>query len=152
MDSNNNLQRLITIIRDINLTMFTTVNKDGSLVSRPMLCHIIDEEMLKGQLWFFTKKDTSKVHSIENDSHVNLAYANPDKNQYVSISGKASLVEDRKKMEQLWNPALKEWFPEGLDNKDIGLVAVDIQNAEVWDNPQLNPSFHSQHLDMHPTQ
>ncbi len=38
-------------------------------------------------------------------------------------------------MEELWNPILKAWFPEGLDDPNICLLKVNVEQAEYWDSP-----------------
>jgi general stress protein 26 len=88
-----------------------------------------------GDLWFFTKKDSPKVDEIEREHEVCCAYSRPDKQHYVSMSGKARLTRDRAKMEELWNPAYKAWFPDGLDDPQVSLLKVEVTQAEYWDTP-----------------
>ena len=47
----------------------------------------------------------------------------------------ASVSEDKLKMMELWNPALKAWFPEGLNDPEMILLCVDVHSAELWDSP-----------------
>lgn len=129
------LKRLGEMIKDIKFTMLSTVTTDGSIHSRPMATLKFDVDKFDGKLWFFTRKDTAKIHSIENDQHVNLAFAQPDKQQYVSISGRAEVSYDKEKMKELWTPVLKAWFPEGLDDPEISLISVETESAEIWDAP-----------------
>jgi general stress protein 26 len=86
-------------------------------------------------LWFFTSDKTHKVEEIERDNRVNASYAEPKDNVYVSVSGTAAIVKDKAKMEELWNPILKAWFPKGLDDPNICLLKVDVEQAEYWDSP-----------------
>jgi general stress protein 26 len=127
-----NLQKLIDLIEDIDFTMMTTVDDDGSLRSRPMSTQQIGED---GVMWFFTGYESGKSHEIKNDSHVNLSYSKPSDNVYVSVSGKATLSKDRAKIEELWTPELKAWFPGGKEDPNVGLIRVDIDKAEYWDSP-----------------
>ncbi len=126
------VEKLRKLIGDIRVAMLITVDHEGCLRSRPMMTQRIDPD---GQLWFFTKVEAAKVHEIENEHHVNLAYANPSDQVYVSVSGLAQLVRDRKKMEELWTPAHRAWFPEGLNDPGIGLLRVHVDKAEYWDSP-----------------
>jgi len=75
------------------------------------------------------------VHEIDRDHQVNLSYAQPDDNRYVSISGRANLVRDRSKIDELWSPFLKAWFPDGKDDPRVALLRVDVEQAEYWDAP-----------------
>lgn len=127
-----NLQKLIDLIKDIDFTMMTTVDDDGSLRSRPMSTQEIGED---GIMWFFTGYESGKTHEIKNDSHVNLSYSKPSDNVYVSVSGRATISKDKAKIEELWSPELKAWFPGGKDDPNIGLIRVDIDKAEYWDSP-----------------
>ncbi|MBC5773440.1 pyridoxamine 5'-phosphate oxidase family protein [Pontibacter sp. KCTC 32443] len=131
-EQNENLHKLVDKIKDIDIAMMTTADEDGSLRSRPMRNMQINED---GIIWFFTGYESGKSHELKNDSHVNLSYAKPSDNVYVSVSGRASLSRDRAKIEELWNPALKAWFPEGKDDPNIGLIKVTIDKAEYWDSP-----------------
>ena len=131
-EQNDNLQKLIDKIKDIDIAMMTTADDDGSLRSRPMRNMQIKED---GIIWFFTGYESAKSHELKNDSHVNLSYADPSNNLYVSVSGRASLSRDKAKIDELWNPAMKAWFPEGKDDPNVGLIKVTIDKAEYWDSP-----------------
>jgi general stress protein 26 len=120
------------LIKDIRFARLTTIDEDGSLRSRPMATQESEHD---GDLWFFTPASSPKVGEVERDERVNLSYAEPDDNRYVSISGTAQLVRDRTKMKELWNPALKAWFPEGLDDPDLALLRVRVEKAEYWEYP-----------------
>ncbi|CAN5852692.1 pyridoxamine 5'-phosphate oxidase family protein [soil metagenome] len=123
--------RLKEKIKDVKVAMMTTAEGDGTLRSRPMhTSEVLDD----GFLWFFTWIDSPKAEEIKNDSHVNLSYADPGSNLYVSVSGRAFLTRDRSKIEELWSPFLKAWFPEGKDDPSIGLIRVAPTQAEYWDS------------------
>lgn len=127
-------KRLARIISQIRIAMLTTVNEDGSMHSRPMANQEIDIDKFDGTLWFFTRKDTFKVIDIQKDQHVNLTYTHPERQQYVSISGKAILSEDKDFIRDLWSESLKEWFPLGHADPELALIRVQIENAEIWDS------------------
>ena len=127
-----NIQKLAKLIHGIRVAMLTTVAGDGSLRSRPMATQDTDFD---GTLWFFTLADAPKVGEVERREQVNVSYADPDTQRYVSVSGTAHLVRDRRQLEALWKPILKAWFPKGLDDPEIALLRVDVERAEYWDAP-----------------
>jgi general stress protein 26 len=88
-----------------------------------------------GDLWFFTSDQTHKIEEIEQNNRVNVSYSNPPENRFVSVSGSAEIVKDRAKIEELWNPILKAWFPKGLDDPTLCLLKVAVENAEYWESP-----------------
>lgn len=125
------LEQLKGLLEGIDFTMLTTI-ANGKIHSRPMSTQEMDEN---GDLWFFTSDDSRKIDEIERDDRVNAAYSDPGGNTYVSVFGRADVVKDRAKMEELWNPIHKAWFPEGLDDPHICLLKVSIEEAEYWDAP-----------------
>jgi general stress protein 26 len=78
---------------------------------------------------------SGKVGEIDQHRKVNLSYAHVDKQDYVSVSGHARLLRDREKMNQLWTPWVEPWFPDGLNDPDLGLLEVTVEDAEFWDAP-----------------
>ncbi len=124
-------KKLSEMATDIQFCMFCTIGYDGSISSRPMTTNEVDEE---GDIWFFTNK-LSEV-SIESDqkNDVCLAYACPSKNDYLSVTGTASIVLDKAKIKELWKSAYKVWFPEGIDDPELALIKVTPVKAEYWDS------------------
>ena len=131
-DHQEQIKKIAEMIKGINIAMMTTVEENGSLRSRPMGTQQVEFD---GDLWFFTNKSSTKVKEVESHHEVNISYAKPESNTYLSISGKASIVNNKSKMEELWNPTLKAWFPKGLEDPDITLIKVDVNSAEYWDSP-----------------
>jgi general stress protein 26 len=125
------VQRLGALIEDLGVAMMTTVEPDGSLRSRPMHTHLDGE--FDGTLWFFTREHSTKVFEIDRDRHVNLSFACPKSEKYVSVSGRARVVQDRERAERMWTPAYEAWFPEGLDDPELALIRVEADKGEYWD-------------------
>ena len=74
-----------------------------------------------------------KVDEVANDHQVNLSYAKPGGQSFVSISGTARLVRDQGKNQELWTPAMKAWFPKGPEDPETALLKIDVEKAEYWD-------------------
>jgi len=121
--------KLKELLEGIDFCMLTTIDS-GNLRSRPMSTQKLEFD---GELWFFTSDNTHKMEEIQKDDRVNVAYSQPNENRYVSVSGRAEMVKDRAKIEELWNPIHKAWFPEGLDDPHLCLLRVDVEQAEYWD-------------------
>jgi general stress protein 26 len=129
---NNDVQKLGKLIKGIKVAMLTTQDDDGTLRSRPMATQ---QAEFDGTLWFFTQASSHKVDEIDREHNVNLSYADAGDNRFVSISGRARLVRDKGKIDELWSPVLKAWFPKGKDDPDVALLRVDVEKAEYWDAP-----------------
>src|SRR4026207_2281858 len=94
------LEKLREIIKDIDFCMLTTIDEEGDPHSRPMSSNgDIDPD---GDLWFFTSASSHKVDEIESSPKVNVSFADPDNQRYVSVTGTAELVRDREKIAELW--------------------------------------------------
>jgi general stress protein 26 len=83
-------------------------------------------------LWFVSRKDSHKIEELTENQHVELTYAAPDRDLYVSASGRAQIVDDRAKTRELWNAAVQAWFPDGPDDPNVCLLRVDLDEAEYW--------------------
>jgi general stress protein 26 len=127
----NEIRKLGELIRDVRICMLTTVDEVGYPHSRPMATQQVEFD---GDLWFFTGRSTHKSTEVAREQRVNVSFADPDKQHYVSASGIAELVDDRAKAKELWHDAYKVWFPKGLDDPDLVLLKVKIVKAEYWDS------------------
>jgi general stress protein 26 len=131
-EKKNDITQLVEKIKDVRIAMMTTIGENGSLESRPMATQEIGKD---GILWFFTYADAPKVGEVEQHQQVNISYAKPDANLFVSVAGTAELVRDQKKIKELWKPLLKAWFPGGEDDPRLALLKVQVDHAEYWDAP-----------------
>ena len=125
-------EHLREMIKDIRIAMLSTQETDGTLRSRPMYVQQLEDD---DDLWFFTNESSAKIKEIMHDKNVNLSFSEPDDDRYISVSGTAQMVDDMNKKEELWNPMLKAWFPDGLDDPDLTLLKINPSQGEYWDAP-----------------
>jgi general stress protein 26 len=115
-------------VKNIRVAMLTTQERNGGLRSRPMVCAGLDQDAL----WFITKEHTPKVAEAQAHQAVNVAFASPEKDAYVSVTGQAQVVRDHKLLQKLWSAELNRWFPQGVSDPDLALLRIDIQHLEQW--------------------
>ena len=125
------IEKIRDLTEGIDFCMLTTID-GGHLRSRPMSTQKFEFD---GELWFFTDDNTHKIEEIKKDNRVCVAYSKPAENVYLSVSGAAEVVKDRAKIEELWDPILKVWFPDGVDDPSLCLLKVQVDQAEYWDAP-----------------
>ncbi len=123
------VDKIKELTEGIDFAMLTTLS-GGHLRSRPMSTQQFESD---GDLWFFTSDNSHKIDEINADNRVNVAYSKPEDNTYVSVSGTAEISKDRAKIEELWSPVLKAWFPEGLEDPTLCLLKVSVEEAEYWE-------------------
>lgn len=122
------------LIKDIKVAMMATWDEDSHKAhSRPMMA--LQTEEFDGTLWFFTGKDSRKAHEVSESREALLNYSDPKGQKYVSVSGQASLVDDREKIAELWTDYARIWFPDGIDDPNLVLLRFEAETAEFWEAP-----------------
>ena len=126
-------EKLYDLIEEIEVAMFTTRRADGHLVSRPMATQ---KQSAGADLWFVTSRDSEKLVEIGEEPFVNLAYYKDRTREWVSVSGRARIVDDREKVRELYQPDWRAWFGDAGGPKDgtpddprMVLIGVDIDMA-----------------------
>ena len=124
------LKKLRKLIKGARVAMLTTTAPDGTLRSRPMATL---KAPFEGDLWFFTRATAPKADEIRDNDHVNVSFSDGADNRYLSLSGTASVVRDKDRLEALWSGRLKSWFPDGKKDADLALLRVRVDRADYWD-------------------
>lgn len=123
------LTRLSELIENLPVAMLTNLDAAGEFVSRPMTPLEMDGQ---GALWFFTDLRAQKVEHLR---VANLSFADTANGTYVSLSGRGDIDTDLGRIERLWTPHAKPWFPEGPDSPHLALLKFIPSTAEYWDAP-----------------
>ena len=125
--------KLVTMIEALDVGMLTTEDENGQLRSRPMATQKAEGSVL----YFFTRAHSAIIAEIRKDPQVNVSYADPSNEVYVSVSGLAKTVHDRAKVHEFWTSGAQRWFPQGPDDPQLSILAVEISRAEYWDVDKL---------------
>ena len=106
---------------------------EGTVTARPIGV-VGDHGAFEGSLWFITDKRSRKVAAIESGSTTALMFQNDKEGAYLHLSGRASVVENRQKLEELYTTLQRTWFPLGLDDPNITLIRFDAEQGDYWDS------------------
>jgi general stress protein 26 len=124
---------LYELIEGIEIAMFTTRRRDGRLVSRPMATQPREPG---ADLWFVTDIESAKTDDLASDPNVSLAYYDVKSWEWVSVSGTATISQDREMIRQLYKPDWKAWFGDEGGERDgsatdprLALLLVDAQSV-----------------------
>lgn len=131
-NSNSDQQTLWELIKDIKFGMLTHRHSNGELHSHPLTTQNKAEDA-GSSLYFFVSHKSELAQRIAQDGNVNVSYAHPGDDSYVSVSGHGKIAEDQTKKDYLFSPMAKAWFPLGPTDPDLALLQVDIGHAEYWD-------------------
>jgi general stress protein 26 len=127
------LEQLYELIDGIETAMLTTRTLEGALVSRPMQTQA---RRPGTDLWFMTSVDSGKIDELIAEPQVNLGYYKDGSREYVSVSGRAHVTQDKGMIHQLYKPDWKAWLGDeggdrdgGPDDPRIALIEVQAESA-----------------------
>lgn len=123
-------EKAVALMRKARIAMLTTVAPDGSLVAKPMATQEVESD---GDLYFICERDSDKARNIASHPHVNVAYSGDS--SWVSLAGRAEVVNDVAKLSELWGAFTGAWLEGGPDNDANVLIRVEADGAEYWDSP-----------------
>ena len=113
--------------------MVTILNEN--VTARPIgVVGGVGDRAFDGTLWFITDKRSRKVTAIESGAETTLLFQNDAVGNYLQLTGRATVVEDRAKLEELYTTLQRTWFPRGLDDPDITLLRFDADGGCYWDS------------------
>jgi len=95
----------------------------------------IEEEAAK--ICFFTGQSGTLMEELQKDGAVLLTFQN-DNSAYAAVRGHAWIEHDKDRVKELWKAPFKVWFPGGPEDPEVALVAVQLMDAEYWDNRGMN--------------
>ena len=129
--ANADLAKLGELIDGIEVAMLTTHAADGSMVCRPLQTLRFDAN---GELIFFTAADSHKVDELRANPDVNIAYAHPGRQCYVSVRGSARFDRDCATIDELWSVTQRVFFPQGKDDPNLAVLHVRVRDAAYWES------------------
>jgi general stress protein 26 len=124
------IDRVWHLAERIGICMFTTWDGERQR-SRPLAAHV---ERNEHAIWFLTDVEGHKDEQVQKFPTVSLAFADPGRVKYVSITGKAEISNDRDRIKDLWNPWAKAWW-DSAEDPSIRVIKVTPEDAELWDSP-----------------
>jgi general stress protein 26 len=125
------IHKFKTIIESIKTgILFTRLGID-KLKGRPMTTIRVDNN---GDLWFFTNEFSGNVYEICKNNEVFINYANPLINTYAVVTGKAYLTREINKINELYAPVIKTWFPAGLNDPNLLLLRIEPDEVKYWNS------------------
>ena len=108
------------------------VTRDGDkLRARPMSAYLRREE---NAIYFLTDARHHKDEEIARHSSVNLSFADAGSMKYVSLTGTATVSNDRARIKELFSTPAKAWW-DSAEDPNIRVLKVMPDEAEFWDTP-----------------
>ncbi|MEP6821610.1 MAG: pyridoxamine 5'-phosphate oxidase family protein [Chthoniobacterales bacterium] len=108
-------------------TEATTSESSGA---RPMSVQKVDDS---GNLWFLSADDSHKNAELKLNSGVRLFFQGSAHSDFLMLSGTATTSRDKEKIKELWEPIVKTWFTEGVDDPRITVIKFAPSEGYYWD-------------------
>ena len=134
MNDDQRREKVREMVRDIGICMFTTTDAAGAMHARPM-APMTDPTPDDDTIWFFTRAATPKTGEVGADGNVLLSFAATSSQDYLSLTGKATVMRDVAKQKALWSEGARVWFPKGPESEELTLIAFHPEQAQYWDSP-----------------
>lgn len=129
------IQQLWIMVEKIRFCMLTHFDKNGDLYAYPLTTQnkIFD---YTHNIYFFISQNSSLYQGLTNNPVVNISYSNISDDQYISLSGKARFLDDLSLKRELWTSMVQLWFPNGVEDPCLTLLAVKVNRAEYWNGKE----------------
>lgn len=121
---------VVSRLRDSRFVMLTSARGDGTLLSHPMTPQQVTDD---ADVWFFVGLDTEQATALKTSPEVNIAVS--EAGSWLSVAGRAEFVQDRAKVDELWDDSVAAYMTGGKDDPNLGLLRVDGRSAEYWGMP-----------------
>lgn len=125
-------EEFLSVLSKFDTAMLVTRDRSGGLRSRPMAIADTTED---GRLWFMSDVHSGKQEELAEDDHVNVAMQGGDR--FLSIRGRARVIRDERRQEELWSETRRLWFPDGPRDPNLVLIEILPEDAEYWDGSGL---------------
>jgi general stress protein 26 len=125
------IDRAWEVIKRVGICMLTTVY-EGGLRARPVEARPDPEN---GLIWFLTDVRGAKDDEIAADPDVCLIFIDPKQKVYLSVSGRAEVLRDTARAEELWNDEQQVWWPGGPGDPYVRVIRFEVALFEYWDGP-----------------
>lgn len=127
------VERLLTLARklvgELTYCVMATVGENGDASAR-----VIQPGRLKDD-WtvaVITNMRCRKVREIERSGRMTWLYQHDQDHSYVSLTGPATVVEDRPLKCAIWTPAFDRWNPTGPEDPATVFARLKVERIELW--------------------
>lgn len=98
------------IVTSEALVTLITVDAKGQPQAR--LVESLPPDSGRMDVWIGTNRNSAKVREIENNDRATLVYRIPDGSGYVTLRGRATIVDDPVEKERRWRPHWEAFYPD----------------------------------------
>jgi general stress protein 26 len=143
--SEKSLDDIAKAMRDIDITILSTISETGAICGRPMSNN--RDVDFDGNSYYFTSSEGEIATQIAANPQVGLGLQGHH-GLYIAVTGHAALIRDKAAFSEHWTKSLDKWFEHGIETPGLVLVHVKADSVQFWDGrdsgefngPQPHPS------------
>jgi general stress protein 26 len=125
------VRKIREVVEHTRSCFFCTTDSTGAWNgARPMSVRHVDDD---GNLWFLSASDSRKNAELAREPSVQLYFQGASHADFMCLSGEAHVSTDRARIHELWEPLLRVWFTEGIDDPRITVIMVRPVLGHYWD-------------------
>ena len=123
------IEKIKDLATSIDFALMATHLDKLPLHSIPMSTKKVDSS---GNIWFLSGKDSTHNRNIRKDAKVQLFYAKGMAMEFLTIYGKAEIVDDQIIIDDLYQSSDDNWF-DGKTDPNISAIKITPVDAHYWD-------------------
>jgi general stress protein 26 len=127
----NDEQRIWQLLEETGVGMLTT-RFAGGMRARPLDARPDSEA---SAIFFIIDVRGLKDDEIVDCADVCFTLTNAVEKAYVSITGRAQVLDDHALAAKFWKKADDIWWPDGPNERNVRVLRLDPHIGEMWDGP-----------------
>jgi general stress protein 26 len=132
MDTSDLLQIARDVIAKVPMCFAITVDQNGEANARVVQTSRLTDEWT---VRFMTDRRSRKVEEIEQSGRMTLAYQLDAEGSYVTLVGRATIIDDVAVKQAIWQPHSFRWHPGGPTDPNVVLIDFFTDRIELWNSP-----------------
>jgi general stress protein 26 len=132
MSDRDPFERIWELMDEIGIAMVVTHSGTADEVrARPMSAR---PDMDDNAIYFLTDVEAPKDQEIEGNGNICLAFADPKRQRFVSVTGLAQVIDAPEIAARVWSTADKAFWRDARDPR-LRVVRVTPERGEFWEGP-----------------
>lgn len=139
----------LNIIKQANICVLTTIDKNGFPNSRGMLnlsnanqypeiVPIIEKNKDELIVYFTTNTSSTKFKQINNCSKVSAYYSLPESWKGVMLQGDIEIVTDDEIKESIWQKDWNMYYPKGIKDPDYTVLRLNPSYIKIYNQFKIS--------------
>lgn len=131
-----NADKLLRLAREtvsaVPTCLAITIDGNGGANARAINTSKLTDELT---VCFMTDRRTRKFGEIARTGRMTLVYHDQAGGAYVTLVGRAQIIDEAAAKQAIWQPGSFKWHPGGPTDPNVVLVEFAAERIETWNTP-----------------